>query len=196
MYTSPGAVGYENSEIQDDTYQFAITGVLPISGKTSILDVGAGRGDLYEYLKRTHPALDIEYFGVEQNELLVKVGNDKLEKYHSHERNDYPSIRRDGFLETEFIEGTNFDHVFFIGTLNLFYGWENEDWTHIELMLAKALGLAKHSVTMILIHDNGGWDMYKSFPIPNMTDLILKFNCSFDINFDNETGIYKLTVKL
>lgn len=188
MRTDPGIVGYENVDIQYDTYRFAITGVIPLSGKTSILDIGAGRGDLYHYVKKLLPSLQLAYTGYEINSILSDIGNKSFETHESF-------IVNKNFIDVEFLDNEKYDHVFAIGTLNIDYGWNTDDWTHIELLITKALELSNYSVTLILLHDNGGFDMYKSFPIPNIADMILQFNCSFTIDYDNETGIYKLTLK-
>lgn len=194
MYTEPGTVGYESIDVQNDTYRFAISGVIPLSGETSILDIGAGRGDLYHYIRELLPTLKIHYAGYEQNDLLAKVGNEKISKVDWDRNLAKPWIHNQNFLDGIFKEDETWDHVFAIGTMNIDYGWTTGDWTHLELMITRAMTLAKYTVTFVMLHDNGGYDVYKSFPIPDVTDLVLKLNCSFKVDYDNETGIYKLTL--
>lgn len=193
MYVDAKTVGYNDLQSQADIYNWAITGNIPLFGDTSILDIGAGRGDLLFHIQNELPGLDISYRGFEINTLLAYIGNKKIMD------SDYfgGKISPIDFLTADISEEylPKYDHVFMIGSLNLNYGWDIEKWAYLEMILKKAISLASENVTFILLHDNGGEDQYLSYPIPNMTDLILKFNYPFTIEYGVVPGMYKLTIK-
>lgn len=185
IYTDPQIVGFPDTETQEAIYNLALTGTIPFVGYTKILDIGSGRGDLAKHIAFRYQALSFEYTGYETNSLLANVGNEILldEKF---------KIINQDFLSAD-ITDEKFDQVFLIGTLNINYGWQN-DWDQLELMLRKSIDICNNSVTFILLHDNGGNDEYISYAIPNLTDLVLKFNYPFSIDYGKIAGVYKLTI--
>jgi len=62
------AVGYENREIQWDTYRTIIN---YIQSGDSVLDFGAGRGDFERFVDTEYPDHDMDYTGIEMNQQLV-----------------------------------------------------------------------------------------------------------------------------
>lgn len=186
LFIDPEMSGFSDTNIQNTIYNIATYGTLPLTGDVSILDIGAGRGDFYDYVKNTYPQLNISFTGYELNPVLVNVGNLK------HENADDFELILDNFLNID--SGKKYDYSFVIGSLNINYGW-NDNWVQIENIIKKAIDVTTKNVTMILLHDTGGDDAYISYPIPNLTDLLLKFNVPFSIDYGEIYGIYKLTIK-
>lgn len=75
---SPFPVGY----VQPNEQQFLFQNLL-IGGYNpnihSILDIGAGRGDLYGYIKDSYSVSEVSYLGLEQSPVLVDAGIKKYE---------------------------------------------------------------------------------------------------------------------
>lgn len=74
ILNSPNAVGYESTQQQLSLFMNLITGYSP---DTTILDIGAGRGDLYKFITELYEVPNINYYGIEQNPLLCNAANDK-----------------------------------------------------------------------------------------------------------------------
>ena len=189
MFNDAGMVGFSDSQIQSDMYNLAIHGNIPLFGEVSVLEIGAGRGDLFTHITSQLSALNVTYTGYESNQLLAKIGNIKLEDQES------ASVVADNFLTAEITE--TYDRVYIVGSLDVDYGENIQPWEHLEMMLRKALDVTNVGgiATCVLLHDNGGEDNYRAFPIPNVTDLILKFNMPFDITYGSIPSIYKLSIK-
>lgn len=192
MYTDTEAVGYPDIQTQNDIYNLSLAGVIPLTGDYSILDIGCGRGDLYDHLRRNLPLLDIKYTGYELNPLLAKIGTEKnilpTEKASCE-------ILNDDFIDIN-TDDLKVDTVFMIGSMNVDYGWNMKNWEYLELVLNKSMKIAQRHIVFILLHDTGGQDGYVSFPIPNLSDLILKFNYPFKIEYGDIPGVYKLTINM
>lgn len=74
---TPQAVGSESSSHKELRYR-VITDTIATVGGHSILDVGAGVGDLFGYLSVQFPEADIQYTGVELTEALCQQGQKKF----------------------------------------------------------------------------------------------------------------------
>lgn len=192
MYTDSGMVGYGDSQIQADIYNLAIRGNIPLVGQTSILDIGAGRGDLLHHIKSQLPSLEVNYIGYENNPLLQEIGTNKINRADLGES---AVISGEDFLTAQL--EAKFDLVYVIGTLNINYGTEVQPWEYLEMMLRKALDVTElgGNAVFVLLHDTGGVDQYISYPIPNISDLIMKFNMPFSIEYGVIPSVYKLTIR-
>jgi hypothetical protein len=186
LYTDSQVVGYNDSQTQSDIYNFSIMGVLPLFGQASILDIGGGRSDLFFHIKNELPGLVMDYTSYELNPLLIHIAKEKLADYGGE-------VIQDDVLNAPLTK--KFDHVFLIGSININYGWDGDHWSRLELLLRKSLDLCNESVTFVLLQDNGGEDQYISYPIPNLTELVLMFNYPFSIQYGDIPGVYKLTIK-
>lgn len=190
LYTDVEVVGYSDVELQKDIYNLSIGGVIPFTGQSTIVDIGCGRGDLYYHIKKSVPSLSLTYIGYEMNEMMAHVGNQIFK-----DRGDSNAI----ILNTDFLKAkidptANAEQVFLIGSLNINYGWDTEKWVYLEQLITKSLEVASGSVTLILLHDNGGNESYISYPIPNLTELVMKFNLPFKLEHGEITGVYKITL--
>lgn len=189
MFTDSQMVGYHSPTIQEDVYNLSIKGVLPIMGNIKILDVGSGRGDFLLHINKRIPNLNVEYSGIDVNEVLTGVGNQKLKHIES------ASIVNENYLQYQFDD--KFNYTFLIGTLNLNYGSDLQAWENLELMLRKSIDdtIEGGKVVMVLLNDNGGVDEYIAYPIPNITDLVLQFNLPFEIDYGKIPSVYKITIE-
>jgi len=188
LYKDSQIVGFSDSQVQNDVYNLSMLGTLPLTGDISILDVGAKRGDFYRHVKSNSPELlNISYTGWEMNPLLVKVGNDITKDDPSYNLN-YGDFMTQNITD-------KYDYVFVIGELNIDYGRDIPPHDLVELMIRKCLDVENGGTsTIILLQDNGGEDQYYSYPIPNISELILKFNYPFTIEYGVIPSVYKLTI--
>jgi SAM-dependent methyltransferase len=74
LTNSPLAVGYKTTQEQLSLLLNTIIGYSP---NNSILDIGAGRGDLYNFICEFFGKEPANYFGIEQNPLLCDVATKK-----------------------------------------------------------------------------------------------------------------------
>ena len=74
MKNSPKAVGYDTTQEQLFLMLNVLIGYSP---ENSILDLGAGRGDLYEFIREFYNVAPVSYFGIEQNPLLCDAAKSK-----------------------------------------------------------------------------------------------------------------------
>lgn len=177
IYNDPMLVGYPTLDFQMDTYFHTMHGNLPLTDTVSITDVGAGRGDIVMYLHEYHgfgPG-KIQYTGYEINPILATAGNKLLNA------GGYDAIiHNTNFIDADVNET---DIVLLVGTLNIDYGIGNTGWQFLENLLKKCIKISKFRVIAVLLHENAGYDQYNAYPIPNMTELALKFNHPFTINY-------------
>lgn len=76
LKNSPQAVGYETTQEQLSMMLNTIIGYSP---NNSILDIGAGRGDLYNFIKDFYGVESYDYYGIEQNPILCDVAKEKYD---------------------------------------------------------------------------------------------------------------------
>jgi hypothetical protein len=74
LINSPRAVGFETTQEQLSLLLNIIIGYSP---NNSILDIGAGRGDLFNFIRDFYGVTSIDYFGIEQNPLLCDAASKK-----------------------------------------------------------------------------------------------------------------------
>ena len=189
LYTDPQVVGYGDDTVQHDIYNMAVLKNIPLEGNLSVLDIGAGRGDLYYHIKNIMPKLNVSYVGYEFNDVLKRVG---MNKFMSDNFTDIKMIVGKDFIDAEINE--KFDLVTMIGSLNLDYGLPDKPWVLLEKILRKAISVCNGRVVFVLLHSNGGNDQYISYPIPNMTELVLKFNYPFELDYGQYSDVYTLTI--
>lgn len=76
-------VGYSNINEQILTYGAALTF---FNVNQSVLDIGCGRGDLFAYIKEQYEDvfLDSNYYGIDNNEIILNVGKEKYNISNIH----------------------------------------------------------------------------------------------------------------
>ena len=75
LINSPKAVGYDSTQEQLSMFLNILFGFDPYIN--SILDIGAGRGDLYDFILDFYGSDSLNYFGIEQNTLLCDAASKK-----------------------------------------------------------------------------------------------------------------------
>lgn len=180
LLSDPEISGYQDEQIQIDTYDTCFKGELPFIGKLSVLDIGCKRGDVYGYITSFYPELILEYTGIDPNPLMKEVGNKKYQQLALTTGNRFDIIS-DEFLNHQFPENTKFDIISIVGSFNQLNGIGYKDWDYIEAVLANAVSLANEKVVFTALQSNSGIDQYIGYPLPNMCELLLKLNYRFKI---------------
>lgn len=75
LANSPQVVGYESTQEQIFYFQNLLIGYNP--NIDTILDIGAGRGDLYKFICDFYGVDTVDYFGIERNPILCDVAKTK-----------------------------------------------------------------------------------------------------------------------
>lgn len=190
MFTDPQVVGYPDFQMQIDTYNLALKGNLPIVGPLTITEVGAKRGDIARYITETLPLVNLTYIGYEPNDLLVAVSNEIFKRENISETSQV--IHAD-YLTIDEVATSDVTLV----VSNLIYSNQMTDgtkWIYFEKLLKKVIPHTLESVILVLLHDNGGDDNYISYPVPNMTDLLLRFNHPFKIDMGRLPDMYTVII--
>lgn len=74
LKNAPRAVGYETTQEQLSILLHILFGYSP---DNSILDIGAGRGDLYNFIRDFYGAYPVDYMGIEQSPILCEIARTK-----------------------------------------------------------------------------------------------------------------------
>jgi len=77
LMNSPVPVGYSSIREQQFIYQNLISGFNPLT--ESLCDLGAGRGDLYKFIKDLYGVEQIGYTGIDQNPVMVDLAKRKYD---------------------------------------------------------------------------------------------------------------------
>lgn len=191
LIDDPIAMGYEDEVFQDSIYNFSLSGVLPLSGEVSMLDIGCGRADITDYISRNF-IIELNYTGIELNQTIAKIPETKYPTFFNQK--DKYKIINDEFLNYDFKDNL-YDWVICIGSLNLlYYEIKIDKWQYINNFISKALDVCKQGVVLTLIHDTGGQENFVSYPIPNMADEVLKFKRPFTIQTSEISDIYRVII--
>jgi len=126
---NPQSVGW-GSKKGKQSLRFEILCQIGILSNTSILDVGCGFGDLYGYLK--YKKLKIDYYGIDINASLIKIG-----------KKIYPKAKLAvNDLEQKKLK-KKFDWVFFSGIST-----SDCSYSYIKRMMIKMFELCKKGIAM------------------------------------------------
>lgn len=192
----PQIVGYVDQQQQEAVYRFAQHGIelntdphLQTGPTTSILDIGCGRGDFYDFLLKS--GIEVNYTGFDSNPVMLNAG---------HSKYSYPlNISNNDFLQPQssILEQT-WDWVFSVLTLQHSYGKDNIDkWTRLRMLLDAALAVSTNGVVLVLNHSALGPD-WVEYPIPNVVDLLCEYNLKFAVDYTEDYlisyGIYKVVI--
>lgn len=190
MFFDSEVVGYSDKQLQIDTYNFALMGNIPITGPVTICDIGAKRGDLARYISETYQNIDLVYIGYESNDLLVAVSDilfkneglsDKCAIRHAEYINDSDPPIVDVTIMTSYL-------------INNPAITQSNKWSYCESILKRVIPKTLERVIIVALHDDGGDDAYVSYPLPNMTELLLKFNHPFKIDFGRMPDMYTIII--
>jgi SAM-dependent methyltransferase len=75
MMYSPTPVGYNTTAEQRYLMQNLLTGFY----NASILDIGCGRADLYDFLTNFYPDLSVAYHGIDHNPIMTALAKEKYD---------------------------------------------------------------------------------------------------------------------
>lgn len=181
---TPEFVGYTTLEDQHNIYNFAcreLENIGPEDGVVSILDVGAGRGDLKKYLNILYGD-QIKYTGIDSNPLMIEL---------SDHMNDANIILGD-FMTYDFSFGTDlrvsFDIVYHIvNFLDYNPGIPKES---IAYILQKSLLLADKAVIFVFQHDIAEFPDELAHFVKYLSTEKLRFNID---NLDN-SNLYRIVI--
>jgi hypothetical protein len=175
LVNDPELVGYPDLEMQEKIYNWAIQ-YLNFSEKT-VLDVGAGRGDLFNVLNQFNLK---SYIGIEERQALCYVGVST----HTDPRF---SLINANYFNIEY----KADIAFVIGTLNSTS--TTTKWEDFKKMFNKLYSEINECV--IFIVNNHSLDGFNDYPFNELfTNLLLTNNIPFTIDYSKFEGIYKLTI--
>lgn len=181
LLNDPEIVGYPDEEFQLEIYDWAMSWAY----NSKVADVGCGRGDFYGRLSDFSLKKPPEYIGFETNPLMVSAAKKKHVGINVYQEN---------FLD---YAGENFDHIFWIGTLNSDYGHFDLNtfagrYDYFLKNVRHGLKYCNNSLIFILL--NSAEDGFIAHPIPTITDFLLKENQPFEIDYSKFQDIYKLTI--
>lgn len=174
LLNDPEVVGYPDSEMQNEIYQWVMDG-LPFGGFT-IKDLGAGRGDFYS---EVNPDV-VKYIGFESKESLVVAGKQK-----------YPNIEliHGDFYNSDLVT----DYTICIGTLNEDIGLDK--WEHFNRTLNHAINTTKTAVIFVLASNMDDTPGYFDYPIHELVQKLPE-GTRFNIDYTRLEDIYVLTVHI
>lgn len=175
LINDPEPVGYPDTKMQDDIYRWAIEDINFFG--TDILDVGAGRGDLFSvmpYVNSFH-AFETTVGLCEAGK--VKYGNNPTYNIYNE---DYLTSNNEGM----------FDYGFCIGTLNSIQ--TTDKWNTCVKVFNQMWVDCK--VGLIFIVNTGSDEAGNNgFPFTELfTNLIVGEDKPFKLDYSKYEGIYKL----
>lgn len=195
LLNDPQVVGYPDLEMQENLYEYALRGVLPLVhgsvNPMAVVDIGAGRGDLKAYLERYHSGfpVEFEYFGYELNSIHKNIAKQKhgIELIVSDFANISYSFNGWGFC---------------IGSLNDDYGLFQPDspvskFAYFGQLLDSCLRNISEGVVFILLNETPeDQENLMPFPIPEMVEFLDVHypNLAFSLDASRFQGIYKLVI--
>lgn len=173
----PEIVGYPDTDMQRDIYNWALEG-LNLIGKR-VLDVGAGRGDLFPLLSFIN-----DYIGFETKQFLCTAGQSN----HGHDRRF--NLLCSDYLETELSEKV--DVAFVIGTLNSTHS--GDKWETFLKFFRKICNDCNDSIIFILNRATED-ENFNDFPFDDLfANILSDTKTPFKIDYSRFEDVYKLTV--
>ena len=173
IYNSPEILGWNSTEEQETLF-FALQ--LFYHPAQSVLDVGAGRGDLYGYMKKLYqdaenpernwnPSL---YSGIDFNPNIVEIGKEK-----------FPGIELAAGDLFELDESVRYDWCIANGTFNLRIG-DYDMLEYTKKAIDKMVNIAEHGVAFNLLTS------YDDSMNQEVIDAIYKFDAGDMLNYLTE----------
>ncbi len=172
--TDPEMVGYPDVEMQDQIYGWALSEV-NTNGKT-ILDVGAGRGDIFRHIDNCK-----EYIGFEINEILCKAVGGKHDRF---------TLFNADYLNVELTHSV--DIALLIGTLNSINA--PDKWNAFNLFFNKMYNECTECCIFIL-NCKSDDESLNDFPFNELfINVLSNSKIPFNIDYSYFEDIYKLTI--
>jgi hypothetical protein len=191
LLEDPQVVGYPDLEMQESLYSYALMGVLPLVqdpiNPMSVVDIGAGRGDLRAFLDTNYPGF--QYYGYELNSIHRNIAKQKYEIE---------------LINEEFSRSTMNFHGwgFCIGSLNDDYGLfipnsPDSKFTYFGHLLDACIKKISEGVVFILLNETSPeQENLIPFPMPEMVEFLDSNypDLAFQIDYSKFQGIYKLVI--
>lgn len=183
VINSPQTVGYPSSEYQEGIYRYLSADIFGYD-ITSVLDVGCGRGDYGSYLKRViNP--DIEYTGIDINQLLIDVGKHKFKD----------------FTKFNLIHGNILDYsgTYDICILNYIFN-NNYDsyiiskYDYLLSVIDKALNISNYGIVLTILDDTQTTDDIIGFNISEITNILNSLQLPYVIYKTYNISTYKIII--
>lgn len=186
-------IGYQDENLQSIVYRAAEFGTI-ITGNESVLDVGCGRGDFGNYLLQRYPS--VNYTGVDFNNLMVQVGNQKYRGFYNNEKfNLIESIFNDNFNNE-----VKYDYVYHITDMTVDYGiWPNlqtdgVQYEFLKNMIIKSYDLCNVGMVFMLLNDKEYNEGYISYSLSPVSKVLYDLNLKFAIDNTDIPNVFKLVV--
>lgn len=195
LLTDPEVVGYPDLEMQENIYEYALMGVLPLVldpvSPIAVVDIGAGRGDLRAYLERRYNGslVGLDYFGYELNFIHVTAAKQKygIEILVSDFANIEYNFKGWGFC---------------IGSLNDDYGLfppdsPREKFEYFRKLLDSCLRNISDGTVFILLNETDeNQPNLIPFPISEMVEFLDSeyTDVAYNLDYSRFQGIYKLII--
>lgn len=179
LFTDPEVVHYSDVESQIAFYNRALNGIVLEDG-TSFLDLGCGRGDLWSEIQKINPK--VNYTGVDFNENLIKVANQK-----------YPDATFINQNILNFNPEKKYDWCLNILNTIINYGNFDKDdkYEFLSKVIRKSMSLCNIGSVFILLSDNSGIEGYEYFDVSSVISLIEK-DFLFGVDQTENMNFYKV----
>lgn len=173
----PEIVGYPNTVVQDNIYNWAIEGILTAQ---NVCDIGSGRGDFYRHFQKINQAVD--YIGFELMTSLVTAGNKRTTDDH------FKNYLGD-YLE---LDAPTVDYTFCIGSLNMKN--DLDKWDYLNKIFERAMSHTNIAAVFILNRIDEEENM-QGFPLEELFSRVdMLKTVPFVLDYSKMENIYKLTV--
>ena len=183
----PEVVGFPDKQMQENLYEYATRGVLPLNLEDNnsliVVDIGAGRGDFKRFLDMRYP-YQISYIGYEINSIHRQAAKQKYEI----------DLNATEYSKTNDVRNA---WAFCIVSLHEDYGIydSNTKYEYFEQLCKVALTNNLLGVVFILFSTDDGTNLI-SHPPQKILDIVLQFAPDVRYYLDATTfpGIYKLAI--
>lgn len=189
LYDDCRWLGYETPEIQSKIYGMAVMGTFSGNDST-VLDVGCGRGDFGHFIK-TMVNPNIQYTGVDLNQVAIKVGSEKYASYTDGFR------LMKGVWPDEFpTEKGEYDWVFHNTNLTLDYGVSQDaPVEYLKRIIENSLDVCNRGVVLVLLHRDSGTDNgYVKYSFDDVASILQPMGVKFAFDNTDFKNVFKVII--
>lgn len=193
MVRDSNFVGYESIEQQEQIYRMSTYGILsPLLPGRSVLDLGAGRGDLGSFISRViDPRM--QYNGVDVNKLMIDIGNQKNSERDTFQLNQLNYFDLKG--NSEKYPNLISDWVFNVTNLTIPYGYHNGDkMEQFNDLLDISLEYSIIGAVFMLINTRSEFDGYYQYNTADIINILESRNLKYAIDNTDLRDIFKLVI--
>lgn len=192
MVRDSNFVGYESIEQQEQIYKMATYGILLPEATKSVIDFGAGRGDLGSFIQRVIDP-KIQYTGVDVNRLMIDIGKQK------HPERDIFQLHQLNYFDlkgkSEEYPHLISDWTFNITNLTIPYGYHNGDkMEQFNDLLDISLEYSIIGSVFMLINTRSEFDGYYQYNTADIINILEKKDLKYAIDNTDLKDIFKLVI--